>query len=322
MTVIDVEIDQIDIGERRRQDLGDIGALAKGIERVGLLEPIIVDRNGSSRYRLVAGERRLQACRILKWTTIPASLREHLTDEELREIELEENENRKSFTEQERRRTFASAKRLVENARRAAEILSQSDSKPQSGSKAGRPSEPDSTRSLAAALGASQSSVVRAGHQVETAGRFPFMQDWRQSDVLRVRERLEELPDDQARDQTMAIIGAAKLLDPELTVTLVENLGRKAPAERQEIFELSQSSDPRQKSLALTRAAELPPVSDPRLEFLHNALYCLNAAIKPFPDDPLTPRLIAARREIMAIRAAVKEVSYDARRETKGATVQ
>jgi ParB-like chromosome segregation protein Spo0J len=317
----EIPVAEIDVGERRRADFGDIAGLAEGIRRVGLLEPILVDRNGSGRYRLVFGERRLRAVTLLKWPTIRAQLVEHLSDEEFREIELEENDNRKSLTEAERTRTFASSQRLVENARKAGGILAQSA--PEKTNKRGQPARPDSTRAIAEALGTDRRTVERAEQHVATAEKFPFMKgaQWRQSDVLRVRERLEEIQP-EARDQTMAILGAAKVLDPELAVTLVENIGTKKPAERQELFDLSQSDDPRKVSLALTRAAEKPPMPDPRLGILDNVLHYLGAAIKPFPSDPLTPKLIEIRREIQAVRAAVKEVSYDAQREQQKARVQ
>jgi ParB/RepB/Spo0J family partition protein len=319
----EIPVAEIDVGERRRADFGDIAGLAEGIRRVGLLEPILVDRNGSGRYRLVFGERRLRAVTLLKWPTIRAQLVEHLSDEELREIELEENDNRKSLTEGERARTFSSSQKLLANAQKAAEVLVRSVPKPAPSPKGGRPPEPDSKREVAAALGVSHPSIIRAEQHVATAEQFPFMQgaQWRQSDVLRVRERLDEIQP-EAREQTMAILGAAKVLDPELAVTLVENIGTKKPAERQELFDLSQSDDPRKVSLALTRAAEKPPMPDPRLGILDNVLHYLGAAIKPFPSDPLTPRLIEIRREIQAVRAAVKEVSYDAQREPQKARVQ
>jgi hypothetical protein len=156
------------------------------------------------------------------------------------------------------------------------------------------------------------------------AERYPWMQGnvWRQSDVLRMRERLEELPSDQAREQTMGILGAARILDPALVVELIENIAAKKPAEREEIYRLSQSDDSRERSLALTRAAQLPPMPDPRLGILENVLRYLKAAIKPFPKDPLTPQLIDIRERIVAVHAAVKEVSYDARREQKKGSVQ
>jgi ParB-like chromosome segregation protein Spo0J len=219
------------------------------MELVGWLEPIVVDRNGCNDcYRLVAGERRLRAARMLKWKTIPASLREHLTDEEYREIELEENENRKSLTERERTRTFASSKRLVENAQKAREVLSAA---PKTRSpKGGRPPKGAAPEEeVAEALGTSRRAIDRAERHFEMAERYPWMRGnvWRQSDVLRMRERLEELPSDQAREQTMGILGAARILDPELVVELIGNIAAKKPSEREEIYRLSQSDDSRER---------------------------------------------------------------------------
>jgi ParB family chromosome partitioning protein len=116
LTIENVPLDLIEIGQRRRQDLGNVDALAGGIARVGLIEPVVVTRAANGRFQLVAGERRLRAVRMLHWQTIPANLLESLSDQELRAIELEENENRKPLTEQERQRTFVSSKRLVVNA--------------------------------------------------------------------------------------------------------------------------------------------------------------------------------------------------------------
>jgi ParB family chromosome partitioning protein len=311
VNIVEVPLGQIQIGERRRQDFGDIDGLAKGIKRVGLLEPIIVESNGGEyRYRLVVGERRLRAAWLLGWKTIPAQLREHLSEAELRDIELEENENRKSLTERERTRTFESSKKLVENAKRAVEVLAQSAPKVSTG---GRPAEPASTRAVAEALGIDRRTVDRAEQHVETAERFPFMQagKWRQSDVLRIRERIAELPEEE-HEQAAGVLGCAKLLDPDMAVELMENLGAKNPQERQEIYELSRSTDPRDISLALTKAANLPPMPDRRLGIIDNALHVLNAAIRPFPKDPLTPRFISIVSELQAVRLQVKEVSYDA----------
>lgn len=58
-----MRIDDIAIGTRHRRDLGDIGEL-------GLLHPVVVDPSG----RLIAGERRLAACRKLGWTGIPVTI--------------------------------------------------------------------------------------------------------------------------------------------------------------------------------------------------------------------------------------------------------
>ena len=92
-------------------------------------------------------------------------------------------------------RTFESSKKLIENAKQAGEVLAQSASKVSTG---GRP-EPASTRAVAEALGIDRRTVDRAEQHVETAERFPFMQagKWRQSDVLRIRERIAELPEEE-----------------------------------------------------------------------------------------------------------------------------
>jgi ParB-like chromosome segregation protein Spo0J len=319
MTIVEVPLSQIRIGDRRRQDFGDIDGLMKGMQRVGLLEPIVVSRNGGEdHYRLVAGERRLRAAWHLGWETISAQLREQLSEAELRDIELEENLNRKSLTEAERTRTFESSRRLIENAKRAGRVISSAaEEKDARGRKAalGAPKE-----EIAEALDIGVASLVRAEQHVETAQQFSFMQSgtWRQSDVLRIRERIAELPEEE-RDSAAGVLGCAKLMDPELAVQLMENLGAKKPEDRQEIYELSRSTDPRDQSLALTKTAELPPMPDPRLGVLDNVLRFLHAAIKPYPKDPLTARLIQVRAEIQSIRAAVKEVSYDARRQKEAA---
>jgi len=324
MKVIEIPLDQIEIGERRRRDYGDLKALARGIKQIGLLHPIVVDRNGKESYRLVTGERRLRAAQILDWSTIPATLRDHLSEAELHEIELEENENRKSLTEQERRRTFASSKQLVEDAKKAREILGRSAPKfATKKTKRGRPSKSNSTGAVAEDLGTSRRAVKRAEQHVATAERLPVMQggDWRQSDVLRVDERLQEVGE-EAAGQIVAVLGCARILDPELTVDLIENLGAMKPAEREKVYQLSQSKDPRDRSLALTEAARKPPMPDPRLGILDKVLSSLNAAIKPYPKDPLTPRLIEIRSQLVAVRAAVKEVSYDAQRDGQKGRVQ
>jgi ParB family chromosome partitioning protein len=62
-------IKQIKVRDRFRKSLGDIRSLAASIEEVGLLHPIVVRRDG----RLIAGERRLAACKELGWTHVPVT---------------------------------------------------------------------------------------------------------------------------------------------------------------------------------------------------------------------------------------------------------
>ena len=64
-------IDSIVVGERLRKDMGDLEGLARSIAEIGLLHPIIITPDG----QLVVGERRLRACKLLGWRTIPVHVR-------------------------------------------------------------------------------------------------------------------------------------------------------------------------------------------------------------------------------------------------------
>lgn len=83
--------------ERQRRALTAIDELAESISRVGLINALVVTENGV----LVAGERRLTACRQLGWTSIPVQFTSDLSAEELQAIELEENVKRVNLTWQE-----------------------------------------------------------------------------------------------------------------------------------------------------------------------------------------------------------------------------
>src|ERR1035437_156238 len=65
-----MRIEQIQIGFRYRKDLGDIRPLVDSIAEVGLLHPVVVTPDG----RLIAGQRRLEACRLLGWTDVPVTV--------------------------------------------------------------------------------------------------------------------------------------------------------------------------------------------------------------------------------------------------------
>ncbi len=92
-----VKIEEIKIRKRIRQDLGDMEALKASLRTYGLLTPIILN----SRYELVAGERRLQAAKALGWMNINAVIMDNLSDAEQLELEIEENSQRKDFTQEE-----------------------------------------------------------------------------------------------------------------------------------------------------------------------------------------------------------------------------
>lgn len=89
-----VPIDEICIKRRYRKDLGDLEPLASSIQAVGLLQPVVLD----SRKGLIAGQRRVEAARMLDWTEIEAVIACD-ADDALRLLRAQRDENtcRKDF---------------------------------------------------------------------------------------------------------------------------------------------------------------------------------------------------------------------------------
>lgn len=78
--------------------------LAKSISAQGLLQPIIL-RPKDSIFEIVAGHRRFEACKKLRWQAVPAIIKE-LDDKAAFEISLIENLQRKTLTILEEARAF------------------------------------------------------------------------------------------------------------------------------------------------------------------------------------------------------------------------
>ena len=66
-TAATVAISSIKVGKRHRREIGDLSWLTDSITDLGLLHPITVDEE----RRLLAGVRRLTACKKLGWKKIP-----------------------------------------------------------------------------------------------------------------------------------------------------------------------------------------------------------------------------------------------------------
>lgn len=92
-----IPIDSIIISSRIRKSLGNLQSLADNIREIGLLSPIVVNEE----YQLLAGERRLEACKLLGWTEVDVSIISTVDAEAEIAIEISENNMRKDFTREE-----------------------------------------------------------------------------------------------------------------------------------------------------------------------------------------------------------------------------
>lgn len=92
-----VPIDSIGVDERYRKnkDPQAIEDLAHSINQHGLLNPPSVKEAEPGKYRLIAGEQRLEACKALKLTEIPVRIVSPENEAEALAMELEENLRRK-----------------------------------------------------------------------------------------------------------------------------------------------------------------------------------------------------------------------------------
>jgi ParB family chromosome partitioning protein len=114
---LDRRIESIGVGVRHRKDMGDIDALMRSIDEVGLLQPITITPDGV----LVCGARRLEAMRRLGKHTLSVWVRSGISDELSHLLaQQDENEQRKPLTLLETESLYREVKRLMaeEAARR------------------------------------------------------------------------------------------------------------------------------------------------------------------------------------------------------------
>jgi ParB family chromosome partitioning protein len=95
---------QFAIRDKLQRSSPDCETLVNSIREHGLLQPILI-RPLEHGFEIVAGHRRFQACRTLRWRFIPSKIRE-LSDKQAYEIQLTENIQRKSMDPMEEAEAF------------------------------------------------------------------------------------------------------------------------------------------------------------------------------------------------------------------------
>ena len=86
-----VKISDIKIGKRFRKDVGDIENLVQSVSEIGLLHPIVITRH----FDLIAGQRRLEACKKLGLEAVPAV---YVDPADILKAQIQENQVRENLS--------------------------------------------------------------------------------------------------------------------------------------------------------------------------------------------------------------------------------
>ncbi len=95
-----VGLDLLDANKRQprhRFDDAGLEELSKSIRRTGILQPVLVTKEGG-RFRIIAGERRVRAARLAGLSEVPVIVREGVTDRDHLLLALVENVQRRDLT--------------------------------------------------------------------------------------------------------------------------------------------------------------------------------------------------------------------------------
>jgi N6-adenosine-specific RNA methylase IME4/ParB-like chromosome segregation protein Spo0J len=162
---MELPIDEIVVGERCRKEMGDISALAKSIEEIGLLHPIVI----TPKRQLVVGARRLEAIRQLGWSEIPTRTIESLDELWERRSESQENFCRKDFVPEE----FVALGEILESLERQAAKKRQARPGKERSGKLPEREKGDAREIIGAAIGVSGKTYEKAKAVVAKARAKP-----------------------------------------------------------------------------------------------------------------------------------------------------
>jgi ParB family chromosome partitioning protein len=105
---LQLDISEIVINKRVRQNAGDLNQLAESMDKFGQIHPVIVNK----KMELISGYRRIQCAKQLKWKSVFAIVVDVSSESDKLTMELEENLRRKDFTEEEKIEAFKKLAKL------------------------------------------------------------------------------------------------------------------------------------------------------------------------------------------------------------------
>lgn len=201
-----LKISDVKVGQRVRDEYGDMEALAESIKEHGLLHPIVVD----SDHNLIAGCRRLLACERIGLTEIEAKVLEDISEKELRILELEENIQRKNLTELEKSKNLVELAEIKEqelkekvvepNCADFAHLTDKEFSAESAKNLGGRPQKVASIEKVAAEIGVSRETLRDAKQHVKAVEEFPPLADLPKYQAMETTKELRKAPpEDQGK---------------------------------------------------------------------------------------------------------------------------
>jgi hypothetical protein len=266
--VVEVAVDRIAVGPRRRQKTKVGRRFLASIADHGLINPIMVRSDGNGGFELVSGERRLEAAQRLGWKTIPATVKE-VDNDELRDVELDENVERENFTPFER-----SVKRLreVEGAEEEPGEESGQGNPAEAPAgfrkKRGPPRDPKSKIGRARAAGVPRRTIDDALNHTEAVKHYPFLASahWSQTAAIQVAKALGSMEPGPrlVTVEMMESVLAVDASDTGFAYSFAANMVSFSPEKQRHVAQLYRG-DERERELALSIAAAQAPRPDPRL---------------------------------------------------------
>lgn len=213
-----------------RQQMGDLSELTSSIREKGILEPLIVRRQGGA-FQIISGERRYQAALQAGLSELPCVER-NVDDQETLELALVENIQRKDLTPFEEAEAFG---QLVEHHGYTHEALSKRIGKSRSAI----------TETLS--LNAMPDDIQNLCRLADITSKSLLLQIVRQADTRKMAALIEQISSGSLnRDQTRAAVRKPRRGRPKNFVFKYGSRGnpfrlqmtfRKSEVEREEILE-------------------------------------------------------------------------------------
>jgi ParB-like chromosome segregation protein Spo0J len=204
-----LKIADIKIGPRFRKDLGNIDTLARSIAEIGLLHPVVINQNNE----LIAGTRRLQACKSLGWNEIGVTI---VNLDDIIKGEFAENTARKDFTYSE----MIELKKVIEP-----QISKQAQEREKAGIPCEESAQGRTREKVAQFAGVSHDTLRKAEEVVQAAEqnpeKFEIILEQMDNDEISVN-KAREIVRHQRRLEALQ-----KITNPQTDLEILDKLGIK-----------------------------------------------------------------------------------------------